>query len=237
MNAAKGPRDSREGSYRSDGANRGVDLYWIPVGAGDGWFVRFSGRVYETVKAVREGRGPLDLYHSALEVDLSEGRFVIEVAPIPDAHSESRGVVVEGPVVSRWIAGLRVFRYEVRRWHNGAIPDVDEAVASPQRLTIDPHRARRLIDLVELVPPVVWGRDQLRVGDMWNSNSVISWLLACTGLPLEGIQEPKGGRVPGWRAGIIMAHRHLATERLRRITDAAPIIHAGATKTRTFGSP
>lgn len=198
----------------SHSATTGVDLYWIPVGAGGAWFVRLNGSVYRRIKGLQGGRRPLDLYHSALEVDLSEDRFVIEVAPIPDAHPESRGVVVEGPVGSRWISGFRIFRYEVRRWRNGVIPDVSEAVASPQRLSVDPHQARQLLDLVGRVPPLVWGRDQLGVGDMWNSNSVISWLLACTGLPIQGIQPPRGGWVPGWRAGIIMAQRHLATEDL-----------------------
>ena len=45
-------------------------------------------------------------------------------------------------------------------------------------------------------------RDDLRIGDMWNSNSVISWLLLATGLPAEEIRPPDGGRAPGWRAGI-----------------------------------
>lgn len=214
MDASRGPRDFPEVSHLSEGASTCVNLYWIPVGAGGAWFVRLNGRVYGRIKGLRGGRRPLDLYHSALEVDLSEDRFVIEVAPIPDAHPESRGVVVEGPVGSRWISGFRTFRYEVRRWRNGVIPDVGEAVASPQRLTADPHRARQLLDLVGRVPPLVWGRDQLGVGDMWNSNSVISWLLACTGLPIDGIQPPRGGWVPGWKAGIIMAQRHLANQGL-----------------------
>ena len=77
-----------------------IDLYWLPLGAG-GNFVRLNGRIYEAVKAHRERRRPLDLYHTALEVCLPEGRFIIENAwPIPDADGASRGVVVEGPVGS-----------------------------------------------------------------------------------------------------------------------------------------
>src|SRR5678815_452463 len=110
----------------------GVDLYWLPLGAG-GWFVRLNGRIYEALHALMERRRPLDLYHSALEVRVPEGRFIIENCwPIPDQESAARGVVVEGPVGNRRMARWRVFRYEVRRWRDGTIADADEAVASPQ---------------------------------------------------------------------------------------------------------
>lgn len=186
----------------------GIDLYWLPLGAG-GYFVRLNGRIYEAIQAYRERRQPLDLYHSALEVRVPEGRFTIETAwPIPDAKPASRGVVVEGPVGSRWIARFRVCRYEVRRWRDGVIPDVLEAVSSPLRLSDDEDQSRRLLDLVGSVPLLVWGRDELGIGDMWNSNSVVSWLLVRTGLPTETIQPPVRGRAPGWEAGIIRARSH-----------------------------
>jgi hypothetical protein len=102
---------------------------------------------------------------------------------------------------------LRLFRYEIRRWRNGLIPDLDEAVESPRRLSDDPDCARRLLEQVPRVPTPVWGRDELRTGEMWNSNSVISWLLARSGLDVESIQPPSGGRAPGWRAGIVLARR------------------------------
>lgn len=190
----------------------GVALYWIPLGAGGAGFVQLNGRIYEAIRARRDRRGPLDLYHAALQVHLPEAGYVIEMTPIPDGRRESRGVVVEGPVGARWLSALRVFRYEVRRWRRGVIPDVGEAVASPQWLSDDPAHAHRLLDLVAMVPPLVWGRDQLGVGDMWTSNSVISWLLARSGLPMESIRPPTGGRAPGWRAGMIMAHRHRVAE-------------------------
>ena len=119
-----------------------------------------------------------------------------------------RGVVVEGPVGSRRIARFRVFRHELRCWPDGVIPDADEAVASPQRLSDDPRQARRLLGLVGSVPTPVWGRDELGAGEMWNSNSVISWLLAQSGLPAEKIRPPAGGRAPGWDAGLVTARRH-----------------------------
>jgi hypothetical protein len=74
-----------------------VDLYWIPLGAG-GWFVKRNGRLYEALVALREGRPPRALYHSALEVAVPEGRFVLEQAPVPRRRTASRGVVAEGPV-------------------------------------------------------------------------------------------------------------------------------------------
>jgi hypothetical protein len=184
-----------------------VDLYWLPLGAG-GRSVRLNGRVVEAVAARLEGRAACDLYHSALEVRLPEGRFVIEQTPSsPTSKRGERGVVVEGAVGSRWAGRFRIFRYEVRRWRGGVIPDVDEAVESPQRLTDDPNVARRVLDLASDVPTAVWGRDELAAGEMWNSNSVIAWLLAGSGLPVETIHPPAGGRAPGWRAGVVVARR------------------------------
>jgi RimJ/RimL family protein N-acetyltransferase len=92
-------------SERREAPKASIDLFWLPLGAG-GWFVRMNGRIYEAMKARLERRRPLDLYHSALEVRVPEGRFVIEISwPIPDPDGESRGVVV----------ARRARRYE-RRW-------------------------------------------------------------------------------------------------------------------------
>jgi hypothetical protein len=194
-------------SFRQEQAAARVDVYWLPLGAG-GWFVRLNGRVYEAVKALLGHRQPLDLYHTALEVRLPEGRFVIENCwPIPDADPAARGVVVEGPVGSRRMGRFRTVRYEVRRWRDGVIADADQAVASPQLVSDDPLVARRLLDLVGALPSPVWGRDELQTGEMWNSNSVISWLLARSGLPMDVIRPPAGGRAPGWDAGVITARR------------------------------
>jgi hypothetical protein len=98
-----------------------------------------------------------------------------------------------------------VFRYEVRRWRDGVIADAGEAVVSPQLLSNDPATARRLLDLVGCLPSPVWGRDELGRWAMWNSNSVIAWLLASSGLPADAICPPAGGRAPGWRAGAVTA--------------------------------
>src|SRR5215210_8161383 len=95
-----------------------VDLSWIPLGAG-GHCVRFSGRVFEAIEAARQHRQRCDLYHAALVVELDGERYTIEIAPSPDADGASRGVVATGPVGSRSIGFLRVFRYEVRCWRGG----------------------------------------------------------------------------------------------------------------------
>jgi hypothetical protein len=182
-----------------------VDLYWLPLGAG-GHSVRLNGRVFEAVAARLERRPRCDLYHSALEVNVPEGRFVIEQAPARGGGAE-RGVVAQGAVGSRRAGRFRIFRYEVRRWYGGVIPDADEAVESPRRLTDDPAVARRVLELVPRVPAAVWGRDELAAGEMWNSNSVIAWLIAKSGLPTESIHPPAGGRAPGWHAGLVMARR------------------------------
>jgi hypothetical protein len=183
-----------------------VDLYWLPLGAG-GHFVRLNGRIYEAIAARIQRRAALDLYHSALQIDVPEASFVIEQTPVPRRGREGRGVVAEGPVGSRWAGRLRVFRYEVRLWRDGRIPDVEEAVDSPRRIAEDEARARRVLDLVQEVPPLVWGRDQLGTGEMWNSNAVIAWVIARSGIDTQPIQPPSGGRAPGWNAGLAAARR------------------------------
>ncbi len=183
-----------------------VDLYWLPLGAG-GHFVRLNGRVYEALAARVARRPPRDLYHAALQVHVPEGTYVIEQAPVPDRNGEQRGVVAEGAVGSRRAGRFRIFRYEIRRWRDGQIPDIAEAVDSPRLLSSDEHRARCVLDVVAQVPTPVWGRDQLATGEMWNSNSVIAWVLARSGLETESVQPPAGGRAPGWHAGLVVARR------------------------------
>jgi hypothetical protein len=183
-----------------------VDLFWIPLGAG-GHVVRLNGKVYEAIKAFAAHRPRSALYHSALEVAAPAGRFVIEVTPIPDDRGRERGVVAEGPVGTRWAGRLRLFRYEVRRWRNGAIPDASWAVHSPVRLSGDPAVAEDVLELVPSVPTPVWGRDELRTGEMWNSNSVVSWLIAGARIDTAELTPPFGGRAPGWDAGLVVAKR------------------------------
>jgi hypothetical protein len=185
-----------------------VNLYWLPLGAG-GHSVRLNGLVFEALAARLQHRGRADLYHSALEVHVPEGRFVIEQAPAWGTSGE-RGVVAEGPVGIRAAGRFRLFRYEVRRWRDGVIPDAGEAVESPQRLSDDVEHARRLLELVPEMPTPVWGRDELQTGEMWNSNSFISWLITRSDLDVDRVRLPQGGRAPGWNAGIVLAKRQLS---------------------------
>jgi len=189
----------------------GIDLYWLPLGAG-GHFVRLNGKLFERLAAWREHRERLDLYHSALQVYVPEGRFVVEQAPAWGEGS-SRGVVAGGPVGARALGRFRLFRYEIRCWRDGVIPDLADAVESPRRVSGEAADAQRVLELAPRVPTPVWGRDELGAGEMWNSNSTISWLLARAGLAVESIRLPHGGRAPGWRAGIAVASRDVPCSR------------------------
>lgn len=181
-----------------------VELYWIPLGAG-GHSVRLNGRVYEAIVAACARRPRFDLYHAALVIELDDERWTIEVAPSPDADEAARGVVGTGPVGARALGRWRLFRYEIRRWRGGTIPDLAEAVGGAHLLSHDPAVARRLLDLVPAVPRPVWGRDELHAGEMWNSNSVAAWLLVRAGLPVQDATLPARGRAPGWAAGVVVA--------------------------------
>lgn len=183
-----------------------IDLYWLPLGAG-GRCVRANGAIYEAFVARRSHRAPRDLYHSALEIHLDGVRWVIEMAPVWNEPSPERGVVQEGAVGSPVLGTLRAFRYEVRRWPNGHIPDVAEAVDSPIRLSTDRAQAATVLAAAPLVPALVWGRDELGCGEMWNSNSLIAWLLSVSGHDMDVITAPAGGRAPGWHAGLTLAAR------------------------------
>ncbi|MGY3556458.1 hypothetical protein ACVWY6_004683 [Williamsia sp. R60] len=183
-----------------------VELYWLPLGAG-GHVVKHTGRLFEMVFACREHRTARPLYHSALRVTTGIRTFAIEMAPVWNNSAARRGVVATGPVGSTWLGHSRAFRYEVRCWQSGQIPDVAEAVDSPQVLSDDSAAASRILAKVVSVPRFTWGRDELGVGDMWNSNSLTSWLLMVGGIDLMNVKPPDGGRAPGWQAGIALAER------------------------------
>ena len=63
--------------------------------------------------------------------------------------------------------------------------------------------------MVPSVPTPVWGRDELRAGEMWNSNSVVAWVLTRIGLHADAGQPPNHGRAPGWKAGVTVAQRQM----------------------------
>jgi hypothetical protein len=182
-----------------------LDLYWIPLGAG-ARVVRTSGRIYESLIAAAQRRPRCSLYHSALIAETGHTRYFMEMTPVPNQPGD-RGVVGGGAVGSRLLGRFRVFRYEVRRWCDGVIPDLGYAVDSPVCVSDDLAAVSRVLDLVPRVPTPVWGRDELRTGEMWNSNSVVSWVLTRAGLLDEAGEPPHRGRAPGWDAGVLVAGR------------------------------
>ena len=185
-----------------------VDLYWIPLGAGAGLpVVRWSGRAYEALEARRSGRRARDLYHAALEIWLDGQRHTLEMAPAWGPAHGGPGVLGEAAVGLRLLGRSRFFRYEVRRWPDGVIPDLAYAVSEPQRVCTDASHAQAVFDGVAEVPLLTWVRDDLRTGDMWNSNSLVSWSLTKGGVDLDTITLPTNGRAPGWSAGAVAARQ------------------------------
>lgn len=201
---------SRSGEVRHSGgvtSSGAVDLYWLPLGAGGGnGCVRSSGRLYEAAAAARDRRAAQPLFHAALEVATATGRSTVEMAPVWGNERTDRGVVAEGPVGLRLLGRSRWFRYEVRCWRDGRIPDAVYAVDSPRRLSTSASLAGRLLAQLPAFPTATWGRDEQRTGDMWNSNSLIAWLLVRAGLAAD-LEPPRGGRAPGWTAGRVVAER------------------------------
>jgi len=198
----------RSSADELDAAATSLDLYWIPLGAG-ARTVRTSGRIYEGLAALVQRRPRCSLFHSALVARTPEGPYFVEMAPVP-AEAQDRSVVGGGAVGSRLLGRFRVFRYEVRRWRDGTIPDLGWAVASPVRISDDADAVRRVLAIVAGVPTPVWGRDELQAGEMWNSNSVVSWVLEQAGLLDAAGRPPGGGRAPGWDAGVAVARRATA---------------------------
>ena len=181
-------------------------LWWLPLGAGERTgTVRVSGLVYEWLSAWWGRRPPQPLFHSALVVTLDDVDFAIEMAPVWSSSEAHRGVVREGPVGLPFLGRFRAFRYEVRCWPGGRLPDQAYAVDSPQVLSTDRERTGRLLDAVREVPVATWGLDEQGAGEMWNSNSVVSWALAVSGHDVSGLRPPAAGRAPGWEAGLVRA--------------------------------
>jgi hypothetical protein len=210
-------------STREDGGGSAeVLLNWLPLGAG-GHVVAFNGRVFEAICAHRQRRPPAPLFHAALSLRLGTTSYVIEMGPVWGNTAAERGVVVEGPVGLPVLGRSRLFRYEVRAWRGGSIPDLTFAVGEPTVMSRDPAQAANLLALAHQVPPLTWGRDELGLGEMWNSNSLVAWLLLGSGHDLRHISPPARGRAPGWDSGITLAlrtrgradHRGIE-ERLRR---------------------
>ena len=131
---------------------------------------------------------------------------MIEQTPVRDLSGEQRGVVAEGAVGARWAGRFRIFRYEIRVWRGGHIPDVAEAVDSPRRLTSEASRPARARSRSRGADPglgsrrVRHGRDvelelRDRVGDRAQRHR------------RRVDPAAAGGRAPGWQAGVVVASR------------------------------
>jgi hypothetical protein len=170
---------------------------------------RWSGRVFEGLAARYEHRETCDLYHAALEVRLDGDRFVIEMAPAWGSNQSDRRVVAEAPSACRGSVALGTSdtRYAAGATVSFPIcPRLSQARDASAPIEL---RRRQLLDLVPAFRTVTWGRDELRTGEMWNSNSLISWLLHRTGHDSDRLNPPERGRAPGWSAGVVVAAREM----------------------------
>ena len=183
-----------------------ADLYWIPLGAG-GHSVRFNGRVFEAVAAARQHRPRCDLYHAALVVDSAA---IATRSSSRRRRTPTRRAGASSPPAPSGAATSAAGACSATRCAAGA---ADRSRTSARRSAARPgHRPiRRSPGGCSISsrpsPTPVWGRDELHAGEMWNSNSVIAWLLATAGLPAERLHPPARGRAPGWDAGLVVAHR------------------------------
>lgn len=183
-----------------------IVLLWIPVGAG-GHVVAHTSRCWEWAHAVRARTKPQLLLHAALEISVDDEDYVIEMAPEWSGPRIDRGVVVTGPVGLQCLGRSALFRYEVRCCRDGTIPDRSWAVDGSRLLTDSADTVRLLLRRIRDVPTLTWGRHVLDTGDMWNSNSLVSWLLTVSGIAATALEPPVGARAPGWTAGAAMATR------------------------------
>lgn len=188
----------------SETSTASVVLLWVPVGAGGHVVARTSGW-WERVHAALAGRGPQILLHAALEISVADAGYVIEMAPQWSGPRTDRGVVAVGPVGLGWLGRWTLFRYEVRCWRGGTIPDRRWAVGDPIVLPTTAAAAELMLRRIRDVPTLTWGRVPPGAGEMWNSNSVVSWLLTVGGIRTDAIEPPAGARAPGWFAGLAVA--------------------------------
>ncbi|WP_143082861.1 hypothetical protein [Cellulomonas sp. KH9] len=171
---------------------------WAQVGAG-GHVARRTSAWWERLVAAREGRAPQRLVHAVLEVVVDGSVRSVDMAPTWGRSAGARRVVVTGPVGSRLLGWWPLFRYELRVVDAPAPPDHVLHVSDDLPLPAD------VLDDLALVPALTWGRDEAGAGDMWTSNSVVSWLLERHGVTSVG--PPAGHRAPGWDAGRCVARR------------------------------
>ena len=179
----------------------GVELYWIPVGAGTSRLQQASLRMWEAIEAARARRPRATLLHSALKLGVEPGEtYTVELAPA--IVSSPASPAMTGPVGVRGADRFRLWRYELRCVPVESLPDEEWAIGRPVRLSGDCEMARRVMELAPTVPPHTWGRRLRGTREMWTSDSAIAWLLASCGIDLAEVAIPSGGRAPGWGVGV-----------------------------------
>lgn len=77
-------------------------------------------------------------------------------------------------------------------------------VGGPAIVADDDGTAQSVLRHAHEVPALTWGRQVPPTRDMWNSNSLVSWLLRVSGVPIADLSPPSGGRAPGWGAGLAL---------------------------------
>lgn len=199
-----------------DSESSRIVLWWLPVGAGAPTRIsQVTSGWWERLEAKRDQRAPQQLFHTALEVFTGTERFVIEVAPEwSDPHIRERGVIARGPVGIQWLGRSKLFRYEVRCWPNGELSDRSWAVGGPVTVSRSDDNVRALLQHIERAPVLTWGRTVHPTGDMWNSNSLVSWLLEMSGIDASKLHPPANGRAPGWDAGVALAQEERASRQI-----------------------
>jgi hypothetical protein len=162
---------------------------------------------WERLRALKAGRSPRELLHVALEVQLdSSTKFVIELVPAGFGPARtSTGVVGNGPILSRALGWMRMFQYEIRRWKNGVVEAKDKSTRPPSTYVITRDQALQIIDGASRAPRHPWGQDVLGNGDMWNSNSLVSFVLVSAGMDPAAIEPPASADWPGWDTGVALA--------------------------------
>ncbi len=176
----------------------------MPVGAGTSRFQRGSLRLWEAFEAARARRPRAALFHSALKLVSEDGQTsTLELTPAFAGGQESP--LLTGPVGFRGAERWRLFRYQLRCLPVARLPDEEFVVESPTTLSTDCALIPRILALAPTIPAYTWGRRVAGSDEMWTSDSVISFLLVRAGVDLSAVAPPKGGRAPGWRAGVALA--------------------------------
>lgn len=87
--------------------------------------------------------------HSALIVVVLDGvEHVIEMSPVLGQHDSDRSVLVTGPVGLRFLGRFPLFRYEVRCWPHGILPDRRYAAGNPVEFPLTAGAASALMHRV-----------------------------------------------------------------------------------------